>query len=54
MGLFSKKSPKEKLQKEYEKLLKESHRLSTIDRTRSDAKMAEAQSVLEKIEALQA
>jgi hypothetical protein len=54
MGLFSKKSPVEKLQKEYEKLLKEAHRLSTVDRTKSDAKMAEAQAVLEKIDALQA
>lgn len=51
-GLFKKKSEKEKLEDQYAKLLKESHRLSTINRADSDAKVAEADAVLKKIEAL--
>jgi hypothetical protein len=53
MGLFSSASPLEKLNKEYEKLLKDSHRLSTINRLQSDKKYVEAQAVLEKIIALE-
>ena len=52
-GLFKKKSEKDKLEEQYESLLKESHRLSTINRTQSDAKAAEANEVLKKIEALE-
>lgn len=52
MGLFGKKSPKRKLQKKYEKLMQEAFELSKIDRTASDAKHAEAQAVLDQIEAL--
>ncbi|MBT8327318.1 MAG: Lacal_2735 family protein [Bacteroidia bacterium] len=51
-GLFKKKTEKEKLEDAYEKLLAEAHRLSTINRTQSDAKAAEADQVLKKIEAL--
>jgi DnaJ-domain-containing protein 1 len=51
-GLFKKKSPKEKLQAEYRKLLEESHRLSTINRAESDKMAAKADEVLKKIEAL--
>jgi hypothetical protein len=51
-GLFKKKSQKEKLEDKYEALLKEAHRLSTINRTDSDAKAAEADAVLKEIEAL--
>lgn len=52
-GLFKKKSEIDKLNEQYEKLLKEAHRLSTLDRTASDAKVAEANDVLKKIEELE-
>lgn len=52
MGLFRKKSIKEKLQKKYEKLLKEAFDLSKSNRKASDAKQAEADQVLKQIEAL--
>jgi hypothetical protein len=51
-SLFKKKTEKEKLQAKYEALLKESHRLSTVDRKASDLKQAEAAEVLAKLEAL--
>ena len=51
-GLFKKKSPEEKLEKKYRKLLEEAHRLSTVNRAESDAKMAEANKLLKEIEAL--
>jgi len=40
------------LQAEYEKLQKESFELSKINRSQSDAKAAEAEAVMQKIEAL--
>lgn len=40
------------LQKKYEKLLKQSHELSTTNRAESDKKMAEAEEVLQKLDAL--
>ncbi len=52
MGIFSRKSPKEKLQKKYEKLMKESYDLSKSNRQASDAKVAEAEEVLQQISAL--
>lgn len=52
-GLFKPKSELEKLQKQYEKLLKESHQLSTSDRAASDLKQAEAAEVLKKMDALE-
>lgn len=51
-GLFKKKSEKDKLQAQYEKLLKESYNLSTTNRKLSDQKMYEAEQVLNKIENL--
>lgn len=51
-GLFKQKSPLEKLQKKYEKLMKEAYELSTINRTQSDSKHTEANKVMEEIEAL--
>lgn len=51
-GIFKKKTEREKLETEYEKLLKESYKLSTINRTASDAKAAEADAILKKIETL--
>ncbi|WP_109829656.1 Lacal_2735 family protein [Reichenbachiella versicolor] len=51
-GLFKSKSPIEKLEQKYEKLIKESHRLSTINRAESDAKYSEAQAIMDEIEKL--
>ncbi len=47
------KTQKEQLEETYEKLLKESYKLSTINRTASDAKAAEADAILKKIEDLE-
>ena len=52
-GLFKKKTEKEKLQEQYEKLMKESFELSKVDRTKADAKTAEANAVLDQIEQLE-
>ena len=49
-GLFKTKSEAEKLQLEYEALMKEWHRLSSINRSESDKKYAEAQDIMDKIE----
>ncbi|MEQ5792739.1 Lacal_2735 family protein [Muricauda sp. NFXS6] len=51
-GLFKKKSEKEKLQDQYEKLLKEAHQLSTSNRKLSDQKTFEAEEVMKKLEQL--
>ena len=51
-GLFKKKSEKDKLRSQYEKLLKEAHSLSTINRKMSDQKAFEADEVMKKIEQL--
>lgn len=53
-GLFKKKSEYDKLYDKYEKLLAESHRLSTIDRTASDAKAAEAADVAKLLDEMKA
>ena len=53
MGLFSKKSPVEKLYKKHAKLMSDAHKLSTSNRTASDAKYAEAEKVLEEIKSLE-
>ncbi len=56
MGLFSflsKKTEKEKLQEQYEALLKESFDLSKVDRKKSDQKMAEAEAIASQIEKLE-
>lgn len=49
---FKKKSPAEKLQKKYAKLMEEAYQLSTINRTKSDAKFAEAEAVQAEIKLL--
>jgi hypothetical protein len=52
MGLFSflkSKTEKQKLQEKYESLLEESYHLSKIDRSKSDAKLAEANQVADSI-----
>lgn len=51
-GLFKKKTEKEKLEKVYKKLMNESYQLSHTDRTKSDAKRAEAEEVAKKIDNL--
>jgi hypothetical protein len=51
-GLFKKKSEKEKLQNQYENLLKESHTLSSSNRKLSDQKVFEAEEVMKLLEKL--
>jgi len=55
MGLFSflkRKTPKQKLEEKYERLLKEAFDLSKIDRIKSDEKTVEAESVANEIDKL--
>jgi ElaB/YqjD/DUF883 family membrane-anchored ribosome-binding protein len=52
-GLFKKKSEVDKLYDKYEKLMAESHKLSTSDRKASDIKRAEAEDLLKKIKELE-
>ncbi len=52
-SFFKKKDPIALLQKEYQKLMSEAHRLSIINRKESDQKIAEAELILRKIEKLQ-
>ena len=51
-GIFKKTSELDKLQKQYEKLMADWHKLSTTNRAESDKRYAEAQKVLDKIEAI--
>ena len=51
-GLFKRKTETEKLQNRYKKLMAEWHDLSSIDRSASDAKYAEAQTVLDQLDEL--
>lgn len=53
-GLFKKKSESDKLNEKYQKLMEESYKLSTSNRTLSDQKAQEANEVLQKIESIQA
>lgn len=52
MAWFKRKTEKEKLQAQYEKLISESYKLSHTDRKASDMKAAEADEILKKIETL--
>jgi hypothetical protein len=52
-GIFKKSSEVEKLQKQYNNLMKEWHSLLSVNRSESDKKYAEAQDILTKIEAIQ-
>lgn len=52
LKLFKGKSKIEILQKKYESLMSDWHRLSTTNRAESDKKYAEAQKILEQIEIL--
>jgi transcription elongation GreA/GreB family factor len=51
-GLFNKKSEKDKLYEQYQKLTKEAHSLSTTNRKLSDKKVFEAEEVMKRIENL--
>jgi uncharacterized protein Yka (UPF0111/DUF47 family) len=51
-GLFKKKSEKEKLQEVYSKLMSEAHQLSHTNRKLADAKLAEAEELIKRIEKL--
>jgi hypothetical protein len=51
-GLFKKKTEKETLEAEYQKLTKESFDLSKTNRKASDQKAYEAEEVMKKLEAL--
>lgn len=48
LGLF-KKDPVKKLQQQHAKLLADAHRMSAVDRTKSDALMAQAAAVENEI-----
>lgn len=52
LGLFKKKSEKDKLYDRYEKLMAQSHALSKSNRAESDKKFAEAEALLKEIDAL--
>lgn len=52
-GLFKKKSKEEKLREKYDTLMKEWHKLSGIYRAGSDKKYAEAEKIMDQLEALQ-
>lgn len=49
---FKKKNPINSLEKQYKRLLQEAHQLSTTNRSLSDAKIAEAETVAKQIEQL--
>ena len=51
-GLFKKKTEIEKLQVKFAKLMAESHKLSTVNRSESDKKYAEADEIAKQIESL--
>ncbi len=51
-GLFKSKSKLEKLQNQYESLMNDWHKLSSINRGKSDEKYAEAQKILDQIDLL--
>ena len=51
-GIFKKRSEYDKLYAQYEKLLAESHRLSTVDRAASDAKALEADVIAKKLDGM--
>lgn len=49
---FKKKTKKEKLQIQYQKLMKEAHGLSTTNRKLSDQKVFEAEELMKQLEKL--
>lgn len=53
MGLFKRKSKKEKLLDQYNKMLQDAHKLSHTDRKASDMKRMEAEELYKEIEAME-
>lgn len=53
MGFFKKKSKLDKLNDKYEKLLQQAHKMSAVNRTKSDELTAQSQEVLKEIESLE-
>jgi hypothetical protein len=51
-GLFKKKSEKDKLYEQYQKLTKEAHSLSSTNRKLSDQRVYEAEEIMKKLEKL--
>ena len=51
--MFGTKSKKEKLEAKVAKLLEEAYKLSHTDRTKSDAKTAEADELTKQLEAME-
>lgn len=51
--MFGFGNKQKKLEKKYKQLLEESHRLSAIDRAKSDLKLAEAEEVRKELETLE-
>jgi DnaJ-domain-containing protein 1 len=51
-NLFKKKTEIELLNEKYQALLKEAHRLSVINRTKSDEMIAEAENLAKQMDAL--
>ena len=51
--MFGLSNKKKKLEKKYKQLLEESYQLSHKDRSKSDAKMAEAEVVRKQLEAIE-
>ena len=51
-GLFKKKSEKDKLYEQYQKLTKEAHNYSSSNRKLSDQKVYEAEEIMKKLELL--
>ena len=51
-GLFKKKTKVDKLQEKFNKLMNEWHKLSSINRSESDNKYAEAEEIAKQIKAL--
>ena len=52
LGIFKKKTEKEVLYEKYKKLIEDAHRLSTVNRSQSDKKISEAESVMKQIESI--
>lgn len=52
LNIFKRKTPIEKLEEAYKKCLKEAYDLSKTNRKESDAKAAEADSILKELELL--
>jgi DnaJ-domain-containing protein 1 len=52
MGLFSRKSKKDKLYDKYNKLMAQSHKASTSNRSKADELYAEAEEIMKQIESI--